>query len=184
MSDVTIKFVNKVFALIVGVALFLILTFTALLTIIYRDQQTLPGKQDITSQSNPNQLNPTLNPSPPPNQQSSSSATTTGDFNLETTLISLLAAKHQKQPYQVSINISMQTPVHAVGTVSFTPSGPGNTGHFIAAQTQQGNWTIVFDGNGTVTCEAIEPYNFSADMVPECYHQGQQALVTRVNATL
>ena len=54
---------------------------------------------------------------------------------------------------------------HAWGTASFT--GEMGGGWFLAYKNPDG-WIIVDDGNGTISCETIAPYNFPVDMVPEC----------------
>ena len=51
-------------------------------------------------------------------------------------------------------------------------------GWWLAAKTS-GEWVIVADGNGTVLCSDIEDYDFPVSMVPECWDETTQTLVTR-----
>lgn len=65
---------------------------------------------------------------------------------------------------------------YASGSVKF--AGEMGGGWWLAVQEGQ-IWKIVADGNGTVPCEAIEPYDFPKDMVPECYDAARGKLVRR-----
>lgn len=40
-------------------------------------------------------------------------------------------------------------------------------GYFLAVK-DKGNWYIVYDGQATPNCVAVNPFNFPADMVSEC----------------
>lgn len=40
-------------------------------------------------------------------------------------------------------------------------------------------WLIVFDGQGTIPCSAVDPYNFPSDMVPECWDETTEGLYRR-----
>lgn len=87
-----------------------------------------------------------------------------------------LALKHNKPVGEVNISVSQNTGTHAKGSVSF--SGEAGGGMWLAT-TEQGIWTIVYDGNGVVPCADIEPYNFPKDMVPECYDEAAGSVITR-----
>lgn len=34
-----------------------------------------------------------------------------------------------------------------------------------------GTWKLIWDGNGTISCASIDPYNFPVSMVPECWNE-------------
>ncbi|MDD4351971.1 MAG: hypothetical protein PHU71_03240 [Candidatus Gracilibacteria bacterium] len=57
-------------------------------------------------------------------------------------------------------------------------NGDAGGGYFFAAKTATG-WIIAADGNGTLDCVEIEPYNFPTDMIPECYDIENQKIITR-----
>lgn len=76
-----------------------------------------------------------------------------------------MAQKHSKQVSEVNLTIGKNTGTHASGGVAF--SGEIGGGWWLAAKTG-GSWVIVDDGNGTISCEIIAPYNFPASIVPEC----------------
>jgi hypothetical protein len=88
-----------------------------------------------------------------------------------------MAARHGKSPAEVELTVSSNTGVHASGGVTFT--GEMGGGWWLAAK-ENGSWIIVADGNGTIPCEAIEPYNFPVTMVPECYSETTGDVVKRL----
>jgi len=87
-----------------------------------------------------------------------------------------MAAKYSKNPEDVTITVSDYEPSFAKGGVTF--AGEMGGGWFLAAEVG-GEWVIVQDGNGTVTCEVIEPYNFPVSMVSECWSENTQELIYR-----
>jgi hypothetical protein len=86
-----------------------------------------------------------------------------------------MAARHSSSVSDTIINIGKQSGSHASGGVRF--EGEMGGGWFLAYKGNDG-WIIVQDGNGTITCETIEPYNFPVDMAPECVDQHGN-LITR-----
>ncbi|OGG02082.1 hypothetical protein A2W14_04165 [Candidatus Gottesmanbacteria bacterium RBG_16_37_8] len=75
------------------------------------------------------------------------------------------AQKYAKNITDVTITISKNTGTHAQGGVKFAGEMAG--GWFLAYKDDSG-WIIVADGNGTIPCLTVAPYNFPADMVPDC----------------
>uniref|UniRef100_A0A7C4R553 Uncharacterized protein n=1 Tax=candidate division CPR3 bacterium TaxID=2268181 RepID=A0A7C4R553_UNCC3 len=76
-----------------------------------------------------------------------------------------MATKHGKTTSQTIINVSKNTGTHAVGSVKFEGEIAG--GWFLATKLN-GKWIIVDDGNGTVSCDTINPYNFPSSIINEC----------------
>jgi len=74
-----------------------------------------------------------------------------------------LAKKYKLSVDQISVIFKEIISNNAAGTVSFAGEG----GWFLASK-KGNNWEIVLDGNGTVSCESVAPYNFPVSMVPEC----------------
>lgn len=97
----------------------------------------------------------------------------TSDIDL---LKAAFANKYNKPVANAEVTISKNTGVYASGGIKFT--GEISGGWFLAYK-QGGNWTIVADGNGTVMCASITPYNFPVDMVPECWDEATSKLITR-----
>lgn len=88
----------------------------------------------------------------------------------------LFAKKYNHPVSDAIVTISKQDPTHISGGIKFQGEMAG--GWFLAAKTG-GNWVIVQDGNGTIDCATIAPYNFSSDMVPECWDEKTQKLIKR-----
>ena len=76
-----------------------------------------------------------------------------------------MAEKHGKEIGDVIITVSKNDGVYAQGGVRF--EGEMGGGWWLAYK-EGGEWVIVQDGNGTMSCETIEPYDFPVSMVPEC----------------
>jgi hypothetical protein len=57
---------------------------------------------------------------------------------------------------------------------------PGSVGGGMWLATKvNGNWELIWDGNGTISCQIIAPYNFPISMVPECWDENTLKSVTR-----
>ena len=86
------------------------------------------------------------------------------------------AEKYNRPIEEVNASISERIDDYAKGGVSF--EGEMGGGWFLAAM-EDGDWIIVADGNGTVACEDIEPYNFPVGLVPQCWQESTGELITR-----
>lgn len=95
---------------------------------------------------------------------------------LKVRLKSEFSQKYNKKPDQIEVAVSEVSGMHAKGLVNFSDELRG--GWWLAVQDNQG-WQLVADGNGTVYCRDIEPFYFSAEMVPECYDQTKLEVVQR-----
>ncbi len=87
------------------------------------------------------------------------------------------AQKYSKDLAKVNVTIKDNSKPHMSGGVSF--AGEIGGGWFLAYYNNSDNWIIVADGNGTVMCDDIEPYNFPTNMVPECWDEATSKLITR-----
>jgi len=87
-----------------------------------------------------------------------------------------MAAKYNKQVSEVDLTISKFEPGFAQGGVQF--SGEMGGGWFLAAKVD-GQWVIAADGNGTISCDKIAPYNFPTTIVSECWDEATQDIVYR-----
>jgi len=77
------------------------------------------------------------------------------------------ANRYNRKLSQISIAIERETDTHARGIVIFQPGGSENTGAFLAVK-QEDLWTIVFDGQGVISCEETAKYGFPSEMVEDC----------------
>ena len=80
----------------------------------------------------------------------------------------LFADKYNKEISAVNIDINKETENHLRGMVKFEDEEePGNSGIFLAAMVYD-KWELVFDGQGVISCEEMEKYNFPEDMIEDC----------------
>lgn len=75
------------------------------------------------------------------------------------------ADKYGKKVDDIDLTVSADDGTHAIGTVKFKLAMEGG---WVLAAKATGGWVIAQDGNGTVMCDAVSPYNFPKSMVPEC----------------
>lgn len=86
-----------------------------------------------------------------------------------------LAKKHSDWDVDVmAIDILSGEAEYATGTVG---EGPGGGSWFAAIA--DGEWEIVWDGNGIIFCSDLEGYDFPASMIPECWDDETQESVVR-----
>ncbi|MDD5376828.1 MAG: hypothetical protein PHH16_01800 [Candidatus Gracilibacteria bacterium] len=76
----------------------------------------------------------------------------------------LFAEKYPKYAGALTVRIDQETPEHARGGVIFETGAPG--GLFLATKID-GEWQIVFDGNGQIPCN-LSKYGFPTDMLSDC----------------
>ncbi len=77
---------------------------------------------------------------------------------------------------KVKVQVGKNLNDYASGGVSFEDEIGG--GWWLAAKVA-GKWKIVADGNGTVSCSDIEPYDFPSDMAPYCYDEESGEMIDR-----
>jgi phenylpyruvate tautomerase PptA (4-oxalocrotonate tautomerase family) len=105
-------------------------------------------------------------------------ASTPSDDEILTAVTQALIAKNGWDPADVRITLqSVEDGRYAMGGVAVVP-GPGGGLWFAALM--DGGWRIVWDGNGSIGCDALEPYpDFPASMIPACYEMPDGKLRTR-----
>ncbi|MFA4834288.1 MAG: hypothetical protein WC619_05650 [Patescibacteria group bacterium] len=88
---------------------------------------------------------------------------------LEQEIEELFGEKYKKIPSSIKVNITMEEESHIRGGVTFLdPSGkPGEGGNFFAVKID-GEWQIVFDGNGGIPC-TLAKYGFTSEMLFDCF---------------
>jgi hypothetical protein len=89
-----------------------------------------------------------------------------------------LLEKNKWNSEDVEVSISENDGVYARGMVGPVGGGPGGGMWF--AKNVDGTWQIVWDGNGSIMCDALEAYpDFPTDMIPECYDPVTGEMTTR-----
>lgn len=161
MAEETAKLPNRILVVI------LILLAVALGGLGFLGWQywQLSQKVQVPEPAPASEITPTANPTP--------TTATKGDLELIT---EAMAARHSKSVSEVNLTMNQNTGTHAGGSVSF--SGEMGGGWWFAAKTESG-WVIAADGNGTVPCADIEPYNFPTLLIPECWNETTSTLITR-----
>lgn len=142
-----------------------LLLFFAGVVVSWFFKDKLEGKKEV-SDSSAVQLAPEVSPSPVATESAEPSVTPTeGKSDLEL-IREAFAEKYDHLVGDVEVNVSKMSLPYASGGVRF--SGQIGGGWFLTYKGDDG-WIIVADGNGTIPCEAIEPYDFPTDMAPECF---------------
>lgn len=91
---------------------------------------------------------------------------------------SALVAKHNWDSEEVEVTVVENTGEYASGGAKFINSEAGG-GMWFAAMVE-GEWQIVWDGNGTIMCEDLTEYpDFPVDMIPECYDSETGEMLSR-----
>jgi len=86
------------------------------------------------------------------------------------------AEKYNKDPQQAAVTIEERSLPYAKGSIGF--EGEIGGGWWLGYK-ENGQWTIVADGNGTVPCDPVDNYGFPASMVPECWDDNTGQMVQR-----
>lgn len=103
------------------------------------------------------------------NTNSQDSPSNISEDNKAEAIKNLFVAKYGKKAEDISLTFSQETDDFARGGVKFSqPGGEGPGGNFLAAKVD-GQWKLVFDGNGGFACSELQKYNFPEEMVVGCY---------------
>lgn len=116
---------------------------------------------------------PEVTPAPTPEQTPTREEETKSDLEQ---IREAFAQKYSKPLDEVIVNISENTGTYATGGVRFAGE---ESGAMWLAYNDGEKWLIVFDGHGTIPCSAVDPYDFPADMVPECWDEATEGLYKR-----
>ena len=100
------------------------------------------------------------------------------EISSEESIKNLFAEKYSKDLSEILITIDKEENDHFSGIVVFGDGGPGEAGGFLAVKIDD-VWELVYDGNGFIPCLTIEPYDFSVDMVEECFDEETQVMIDR-----
>lgn len=122
---------------------------------------------------------PSIEPTPTPPPEVTPIPTPTPEEEEKSDLEQIreaFAEKYNKPLDETTVNISENTGTYASGGVRFA----GEIGGAMWLAYNDGEkWLIVFDGQGTIPCSAVDPYNFPTDMVPECWDETTEGLYRR-----
>lgn len=127
------------------------------LGIIFYAQANRKNKKEVSPPSN--HFSPTVTLTP---------TTTTKSQSDAEQIKQALADKNNWNPEEIKITVSKNDGLYATGGVGSITPGPGG-GMWFAAKVD-GNWQIVWDGNGVISCENLTNYpDYPTTLIPECY---------------
>lgn len=149
--------------------LILLLTLSLLLTACNININL--GNQDPSTKADPQSTatpaattSPTFNPMASP----------TNTSDIEDQISQYFQNKFNKTPAEVNLEIQQNTGTHASGGVSFTGEMGGGMWF---AHSDGSTWTVDFDGNGTPMCTDIQPHNYPASIITECWDESTSQLI-------
>jgi len=98
----------------------------------------------------------------------------------------LYSEKLGVDPSTIQVEIIQSTMDHISGSIQFNEPDEeaaisNGIESFLAAKDENGDWVLVISGNETLTCDLVKPYNFPAEMVPECFDDGTGKMMEREN---
>lgn len=101
------------------------------------------------------------------------------DYSQEEVMIkAVLVEKNGWNADEISVGVLQSDGTYAMGAAGPTEGGPGGGAWF--AKKVDGQWKIVWDGNGSIMCSDLKDYpDFPNTMIPECYDQTTGNMVQR-----
>jgi len=87
---------------------------------------------------------------------------------IEEQLTLFFATKFSRPQEEAILTVSQNTGTHASGGIIF--EGDISGGMWLA-HNDNGNWIVDYDGNGTIACEKVEPFNYPSSIITECWDE-------------
>jgi hypothetical protein len=160
--------------LLVAILIILIIFGGAILFLLLQPQYLNKKSETVTPTVKPTTITPTTQVTISPTISPTKTDTTQKD---KEDITKALATKHGKSVDETIVTVSKNTGDHASGSIKF--SGEEGGAAWFAAKDSNGNWVIVYDGQGVIPCDDIEPYNFPKDIIPECWDEATNQNVVR-----
>lgn len=132
------------------------------------------GAASVTAAPSPTPTQAVIEVSPTPSAGSGQAVDETA--TLIAAVKAGLVAEHGSGAANMTITVSKITGNFAQGGAK-EPEAVGG-GMWFAAKVG-GLWKLVWDGNGTISCTSIDPYNFPVSMIPQCWNDATGKLITR-----
>ncbi len=89
----------------------------------------------------------------------------------------LFAVKYNRKVEDVHLTINKSKGDYIIGGVKF---GDELAGGYVLGAKVDGVWKIVFDGNGTIPCSAVDEVDFPTDLNAECWNTATNEVIDRV----
>ena len=107
-----------------------------------------------------------------------SSTSIVEEISDEQTIKSLLDSKYNLDPSDTKLTLVENRGNYAVGGFNEIAS-PAGGGQWFAAKVN-GEWQIVYDGNGVITCDYLDNYpDYPIDLIPSCWDKQTNEMVER-----
>lgn len=87
---------------------------------------------------------------------------------IEEQLTLFFATKFSRPQEEAILTVSQNTGTHATGGIKFEGDIAGG---MWLAHNDSGNWIVDYDGNGTIACEKVEPFNYPSSIITECWDE-------------
>lgn len=87
---------------------------------------------------------------------------------IEEQLSLFFATKFNRPQQEAVLTVSQNTGTHAKGGIKFEGDIAGG---MWLAHNNAGNWIVDYDGNGTIACEKVEPFNYPPSIISECWDE-------------
>jgi len=109
-----------------------------------------------------------------PTQITQSENTPTSNLpTIEEQLTVFFATKFSRPQKEAILTVSQNTGTHATGGIKF--QGDISGGMWLA-HNDNGGWIVDYDGNGTIACQQIEPFNYPSSIITECWDEATSSI--------
>ena len=100
---------------------------------------------------------------------------TTAPQSIDDQLTTFFCNKFSKPISDANLTVSQNTGTHATGGISFQGE---IAGAMWLAHSDNGIWTVDYDGNGTIPCQDVEPHNYPSSILTECWDDNTNTVKT------
>ncbi len=106
---------------------------------------------------------------PPTSQTTQQESTPTSNLpTIEEQLTLFFSTKFNRPQQEAILTVSKNTGTHATGGIKFEGDIAGG---MWLAHNDSGNWIVDYDGNGTIACAKVEPFNYPSSIITECWDE-------------
>ena len=156
--------------ILLGILIGLMIGGLAIGGYVYLNKPKLVSENTVVTPTNVPTVLPTLKPTEVP-----ATPTLEDDKAIATAIKKLLVAEHGVDANDLVVSVKRIEGRSAQGSAD----EQGGGGMWFATK-DSGEWKLVWDGNGIVSCKQMAPFpNFPKDMIPQCFDDATQNMVSR-----
>jgi hypothetical protein len=120
----------------------------------------------------------TAGPTEKPTNESEASLPESEEEALKSAVKQAIVEKNNLDSNDLMVTVRTVEGDYATGGAGSVTPGPGG-GVWFAAKVN-GQWKLVWDGNGAIYCSDLKDYSdFPTSLIPECYDEGMGEMVPR-----